>query len=129
MRTERLVTSMRELHIDPDGVDWPRVDCSASLLHQRFRYEYSRPITALRHRLVITPPPWHADQRLLERRIRISPGTGVIRSNFVDEFGNTVIDVRARSVEESITFEAWFVVERLGPERPYRETVSAAGQR
>lgn len=116
-------------HVDPGGVDWPRVDCSAYLLHQLFRYDYSRPITNLRHRLVITPPAWHADQRLLDRRIRISPAKGVIRSDVVDEFGNTVVDVRARRVEKSISFEAWFVVERVGPERPYRETVSAAAQR
>ena len=131
---------MRELHIDsavgesditslpqvdPGGVDWPRVDCSTYLLHQRFRYDYSRPITDLRHRLVIVPPEWHADQRLLRQRIGVRPASGVIRSDRLDEFGNTVVEVRARAVERSITFEAWFVIERQGPERPYCETARA----
>ena len=132
--------SMRELHIastvgesditslpqlDPGGVDWPRVDCSAYLLHQRFRYDYSRPITHLRHRLMMIPPAGHADQRLLHQHLRIRPAAGVIRSSHIDEFANTVVDVRVRAIEKSITFEAWFVIERQGPERPYGVTASA----
>jgi transglutaminase-like putative cysteine protease len=114
--------------VDPRGVDWPRVGRTAYLLHQRFQYDYSRPITNLRHRLVITPPARHAGQRLLLRRIRISPADGVIRCDSVDRFGNTVVDVRARRVQSSIAFEAWFVVERQGPEGPYRESVTAGDQ-
>ncbi|HEV7679899.1 MAG TPA: transglutaminase family protein [Candidatus Dormibacteraeota bacterium] len=102
------------------------MDRTAYLVHQRFRYEYSRPITDLRHRLVITPPAQHADQRLLRRRIRITPATGVLRSDSVDEFGNTVIDVRARRVEKSISFEAWFVVSRQGPQRAQWESLPSA---
>jgi transglutaminase-like putative cysteine protease len=113
-------------HLDPGGVDWPRVGSTAYLLHQRFRYEYSRPITDLRHRLVITPPASHADQRLLRRRIRISPAVGVIRADSIDDFGNTVVDVCARRVEKAISFEAWFVVSRQGPQMAHRETLSPA---
>jgi transglutaminase-like putative cysteine protease len=119
------------IQVDPGVVDWHRVDRTSYMLHQRFRYDYSRPITDLRHRLVITPPAQHADQRLVRRRMRITPGLGAIRSESADEFGNTVISVRARRVETSITFEAWFVVSRqaLGPEEPYSETLSAPQRR
>jgi transglutaminase-like putative cysteine protease len=114
------VTSLH--HVDPTGVDWPRVGRTAYLLHQRFAYEYSRPITHLR--LVVTPPASHGDQRLHLRRIRVSPADGVARCESVDEFGNAVVDIRAQRVQKSITFETWCVVERQGCGGPFRESAT-----
>jgi transglutaminase-like putative cysteine protease len=115
--------------VDPGHVDWTRVGRTAYLLHQRFQYDYAEPITDLRHRLVITPPARHADQRRLVRRLRVTPSLGAIRSESVDTFGNAVVDVRVRRVETTIAFEAWFIVERQGPDGVHRESLAALGGR
>lgn len=105
--------------LDPAAVDWPRVQRTAYLIHQRLRYDYNGPIAQLLHRLVIVPPLQHGDQRLLLRRIEVAPGHGVSRSDSIDELGNNVMEFSAPRVDSSITFEAWLAVERQTHESPH----------
>lgn len=112
--------------LDPVRVDWQRVHRTAYLVHQRLHYEYDGPIRNLRHRLVIVPPARHGDQRLLQRRIEVTPAEGVERVDTTDEFGNTVMEFSASRVDAAITFEAWLVVERQMEESPHIVPISAA---
>lgn len=87
------------------------------LLRQTFRYDYSAPITDLRHRLVVVPPEVHGDQVLARHSVDVT-GAAVDRRAARDRFGNHVIHVRAPMVEEMIAFEATVEVERAASGAP-----------
>ena len=58
-------------------LDYRGLDLSAArhvryVLEQTFRYEYDTPVTSLRQRLVIVPPPHHCNQHLRAHRLEIS---------------------------------------------------------
>ena len=53
--------------IDDDAIDWQNVQQTTVLIQQTFSYEYPGPIAALRHRLIVVPPDYHDNQRLLTR--------------------------------------------------------------
>jgi hypothetical protein len=36
--------------LDVKGIDWERVQRTAYLIHQRFRYDYTGPVRDLKHR-------------------------------------------------------------------------------
>ena len=83
------------------------------LLEQRFRYEYTAPITSLRHRLIVVPPSVHGDQVLVRHRVDVA-GAAVETRTRRDRFGNAVLHVRAPEVRETIAFDATVEVERGG---------------
>ena len=97
--------------IDDDEIDWPNVRQTTVLIQQSFSYEYPGPITALRHRLMVVPPDYHDDQRLLTHKIRVS-GCDVDTERSYDTFGNVVLDLSLEHVEREVTFTTWAVVER-----------------
>ena len=97
--------------IDDDEIDWPNVRQTTVLIQQSFSYEYPGPITALRHRLMVVPPDYHDDQRLLTHKIRVS-GCDVDTERSYDTFGNVVLDLSLEHVEREATFTTWAVVER-----------------
>jgi len=73
-------------------------------LDQRIHYEYDRPVSDLRQRLVIVPPEVHGTQQRLDWAIRVD---GVERSHRrarQDAFGNTVVELSIPRVHESVTF-------------------------
>ena len=58
--------------IDDDEIDWQNVARTTVLIHQTFRYEYPSPIASLRQRLIVVPPDYHDDQRLLTHKLRVT---------------------------------------------------------
>lgn len=103
---------------DYQAVDWPRVQRSAYIIHQHLRYEYPGPIQELQQRLMILPPLRHGDQHLIDHRLTVTNPT-VDTTYSTDVFGNTEITVCVPSVEQSIDFEAWILVERRANAGPY----------
>ena len=97
--------------IDDDEIDWQNVARSTVLIHQSFRYEYLGPITSLRQRLIVVPPDYHDDQRLVTHKLRVS-GCDVDTERSYDTFGNVVLDLTLQRVEREVEFTTWIVVER-----------------
>ena len=97
--------------IDDDEIDWANVRQTTVLVEQSFDYRYPGPITNLHHRLMVVPPDWHSDQRLLTHKLRVSGGDVDIERSF-DTFGNVVLDLSLEHVEDDVTFTSWAVVER-----------------
>jgi transglutaminase-like putative cysteine protease len=97
--------------IDDDEIDWQNVQQITVLIQQTFSYEYPGPIAALRHRLMVVPPDYHDNQRLLTHKIRVS-GCDVDTERSYDTFGNVVLDLSLEHVEREVEFTTWAVVER-----------------
>lgn len=97
--------------LDHQGVDWKRVERSAYLIHQHFRYNYPGPVSDLRQRLLIIPPATYGDQHYIVHRLDVSTEP-VETTSYDDEFGNRVLELFIPHVEASIDFEAWIVLER-----------------
>ena len=97
--------------IDDDEIDWQNVRQITVLIQQTFSYEYPGPIAGLRHRLMVVPPDYHDDQRLLTQKIRVS-GCDVDTERSYDTFGNVVLDLSLEHVEREVEFTTWAVVER-----------------
>jgi transglutaminase-like putative cysteine protease len=74
------------------------------VLDQRIRYRYSAPVTNLRQRLRVVPPPAHGPQ--LRRRWRLTvDGVQSSRTRtFLDRFGNVTVDVNVPRVDEAVEF-------------------------
>src|SRR5437868_7059946 len=79
--------------LDPESVDWPRVERTAYLVHQHLRYEYPGPIQDLEQRLMILPVSQYGDQRRVMHRFEVA-GPRCDQSEHFDEFGNIVICAR-----------------------------------
>ncbi len=104
--------------LDTRGIDWEQVQRTAYLIHQHFRYDYPGPIRDLKQRLLIVPPDIYGDQKRIAYHLDIS--TNVAETSIeVDEFANQVINLHILSIELSIDFEAWIVVERFADQGPY----------
>jgi transglutaminase-like putative cysteine protease len=91
-------------------------------LEQSFRYEYDAPVTSLRQRLVIVPPPRHGNQYLRAHRLEVA-GAAARRRVGRDSAGNVVARLRADLVPQVIEFRLAAVLERVRDEGP---TVLAA---
>ncbi|HVB21290.1 MAG TPA: transglutaminase family protein [Ktedonobacteraceae bacterium] len=98
--------------LDVEEIDWQRVQRTAYLIHQHFRYEYPGPVRELQQRLLIVPPAVYGDQKYLVHRLDVSAEVAET-VNEVDEFGNVVIKLSNPSIDYSVDFEAWIVVERF----------------
>jgi transglutaminase-like putative cysteine protease len=97
--------------IDDDEIDWQNVARNTVLIHQTFRYEYPGPIASLRQRLMVVPPDYHDDQRLVTHKLRVS-GSNVDTERSYDTFGNVVLDLTLQRVDSDVEFTSWIVVER-----------------
>ena len=97
--------------IDDDEIDWQNVARTTVLIHQTYRYEYPGPIAALRQRLMVVPPDYHDDQRLVTHKLRAT-GSNVDTERSYDTFGNVVLDLTLQCVERDVEFTSWIVVER-----------------
>ncbi len=60
---------------------------------------------------MVVPPDYHADQRLLTHKLRVS-GCDVDTERSYDTFGNVVLDLSLEHVEREVEFTTWAVVER-----------------
>jgi transglutaminase-like putative cysteine protease len=109
--------------LDHAGVEWNRVQRTSYLVHQHYQYDYPGPIRSLDHRLVITPPEVYGDQRRVVHLVDVK-GADASMVEEVDEYGNTVLRFRAARVQKSISFEAWFVLERSAREGPPQVSAS-----
>jgi transglutaminase-like putative cysteine protease len=97
--------------IDDDEIDWPNVQRTTVLIQQTFGYAYPAAITSLRQRLMVVPPDYHDDQRLVTYKTRVS-GCNVDTERSHDTFGNVVLDFSVEEVEQHVEFGTWVVVER-----------------
>jgi transglutaminase-like putative cysteine protease len=97
--------------IDHRDIDLNGVERVTYLLEQTFRYDYPQPVERLRHRLVVVPPAWHGNQRLVAHRVDID-GAVARREVRRDARGNTVVRLRADRVEHSVQFRVAALVER-----------------
>jgi transglutaminase-like putative cysteine protease len=97
--------------IDDDEIDWQNVARNTVLIHQTFRYDYPGSIASLRQRLMVVPPDYHDDQRLVTHKLRVS-GCDVDTERSYDTFGNVVLDLTLQRVEREVEFTSWIVVER-----------------
>ena len=97
--------------IDDDEIDWQNVARSTVLIHQTYRYEYPGQIASLRQRLMVVPPDYHDDQRLVTHKLRAT-GCDVDTERSYDTFGNVVLDLTLQCVEREVEFTSWIVVER-----------------
>jgi transglutaminase-like putative cysteine protease len=100
--------------VDNDEIDWPSVRHATVLIQQIFRYEYSAPITELRQRLMVVPPDYHGQQRLVTHKLRVS-GSNLDSERSYDSFGNVVLDLSLDGVESEVEFTTWAVIERDVP--------------
>ncbi len=104
--------------LDTQGIDWGRVQRTAYLIHQYFRYDYPGPVRDLKQRLLIVPPDVYGDQKCIVHRLEVSADNVEINSE-VDAYANRVINLYISSVERSVDFEAWIVVERFADHGPH----------
>jgi transglutaminase-like putative cysteine protease len=82
-------------------------------VRQRYRYTYTQPVSDVRQRLVMVPPAWHGDQRVVSYNVDVRGArTGCEMSWESDRFGNRVCTVYAGQVEQALDFVATFRVER-----------------
>lgn len=110
--------------LDHEGIDWQRVQRSAYLIHQHFRYTYPGPVANLKQRLLIIPPETYGDQHYIVHRLDVSAEVTETRDER-DEFGNRVLELHIPHVERFIDFEAWIVVERTIEHGPLTLPLSA----
>lgn len=104
--------------LDEAAIDWNSVVDATYLVEQQFRYDYPRPISDLRHRLVIVPRERHGNQRRLAHRLAVSPDAPARARK--DKFGNPVVTISASVVRRSIAFELHTIVRRSAAGRSHR---------
>src|SRR5438105_15857038 len=104
--------------LDHQEIDWMRVQRTAYLIHQHFRYDYPGPVRDLKQRLLIVPPDTYGDQQYIVNRLVVSSQTAETSSH-IDEFENHVISLYIPYIEQAIDFEAWIVVERFADHGPH----------
>jgi transglutaminase-like putative cysteine protease len=98
--------------LDHTTLDLDNAERVTYLLDQRLHYTYDAPITALRQRLVVVPPPRHGNQHRRAHRVEVA-GTKVRRSWRRDSHGNTIVRLHAERVEQAVEFRAAVLVERV----------------
>jgi transglutaminase-like putative cysteine protease len=99
----------------PNGCDGDTLrgaDRATYVLHQTIAYEYARPVSDLRQRLMVVPRQRHGDQQLVAHRFDArASGTKRVRRR-VDRFGNAVVHVSVPVVEQTIEFSTKAVLVR-----------------
>jgi transglutaminase-like putative cysteine protease len=95
-----------------DGDALRMADRATYVLQQTIAYEYARPVSDLRQRLMVVPRQRHADQQLVAHRFDArAPGSKRVRRR-VDRFGNAVVHVSVPAVERTIEFNTRAVLVR-----------------
>jgi transglutaminase-like putative cysteine protease len=85
------------------------------VVQQEFRYDYPGPIRDLHHRLIVTPPLVHGDQRRISHRLAVAPELRVLWTE--DPFGNAIATVDAALIERKIHLIYEALIERtIGPD-------------
>lgn len=74
------------------------------VLEQRIRYAYSRPVTNVRQRLRIVPPPVHGPQRRRRWHLTVNGVQSSSQQTFLDPFGNVTVDVSVPRVHVAVEF-------------------------
>lgn len=103
--------------LDHTALDLDGAQRVTYVLDQRFRYTYAEPITSLRQRLVVVPPPRHGNQHRRTHQVEVT-GTRARRSWRRDRQGNTVVRLHADRVEHAVEFRAAVLVERIRQDGP-----------
>ncbi len=110
--------------LDHHGLDLTAARRVRYVLEQSFRYEYDAPVSALRQRLVIVPPPRHGCQYLRAHRLEVT-GAKASRRVQRDVDGNVVAVLRAERVAQAIEFRLAAVIERVHDDGPLLLPASA----
>jgi transglutaminase-like putative cysteine protease len=120
MRTSEAEGVLRGQALDWRSVEWPRVRHAVYGVEQRYVYEYTAPVSALRQRLIMVPRETHGDQRLLEHRFSVSGAESPTLSWQEDVLGNRICRMHSPRVESRLLFETRYRVERIsdGTARP-----------
>jgi YD repeat-containing protein len=95
------------------------------VIEQSFRYDYDRPVRALRQRLVIIPPARHGSQYLRGHLLEVT-GARARRRLRRDAHGNLVAWVRSEHVTRAVEFRLTAVVEWVRGDGPAVLDVRAA---
>ena len=83
-------------------------------LEQEVRYAYPAPIEHLQQRMIVVPPASHGSQRRDDWSFAVAGVPSPVQRTRTDPFGNTVIDVEADHVEQSISFATRVTVSLSG---------------
>jgi transglutaminase-like putative cysteine protease len=110
--------------LDHTTLDLDSAERVSYVLDQRFRYTYAEPITSLRQRLVVVPPPRHGNQHRRTHQVEVT-GTPARRVWRRDRQGNTVVRLHAERVEQTVEFRAAVLVERIRRDGPTLLSVEA----
>ncbi|CAN5535339.1 transglutaminase family protein [soil metagenome] len=97
--------------IDYRSIEWPRVQRTRCLIHQRFHYDYPGPVRELRHRLVVVPTDQHGYQRLCDYQLNVSV-PALSQQCELDNFGNRIFQFHIAQVEANLDFEVWTALEQ-----------------
>jgi len=92
-------------------------------VQQHFGYRYAAPISNLRQRLVVVPPPVHGNQRVLSHRLDVSLPRAHKRIR-ADRFGNVIVEIAIPEVEEAVDFDVSLIVERPTGQEPHLEAAT-----
>ncbi|MEY2424297.1 MAG: hypothetical protein QOI95_4364 [Acidimicrobiaceae bacterium] len=76
-------------------------DCS---VEQNIRYDYSKPVTNLRQRLVVVPPPRHGRQQRTEWSLDVEGAHAKVVRTRRDSFGNVHIEIVVPAVQSWLEF-------------------------
>ena len=116
MRTSEGAGVPRGQEQDWRSVEWPRAQRAIYRVHQRYAYDYTAPVSALRQRLMMVPRDRHGDQSLLDHELTASGADAPELIWNHDAFGNRVCQMHAGRVESHLVFETSYRVERLSDE-------------
>jgi transglutaminase-like putative cysteine protease len=112
MRTSEGEGVPRGQELDWRSVEWPRARRAVYEVHQRYAYDYTAPVSALRQRLIMVPRERHGDQRLLAHQFSVGGAESPTLSWQEDVFGNRVCRMRSSKVESQLAFETRYRIER-----------------
>src|SRR5215213_5051842 len=120
MRTSDGEGVPRGQDLDWRSVDWPRARRAVYEVHQRYAYTYTAPVASIRQRLIMVPRDTHGDQHLLEHHLTVGGAQSPVLTWQEDVFWNRVGRLRAQRVEQELSFDARYRIERSagGTDRP-----------
>ena len=74
-------------------------------VEQTIRYEYSKPVSNLRQRLMVVPPPRHGRQQRVDWRLDVHGASAKIVRVGRDRFGNVRLEVSVPAVQSWVEFD------------------------
>ncbi|HEY5359246.1 MAG TPA: transglutaminase family protein [Streptosporangiaceae bacterium] len=103
--------------LDHRGLDLEAASRVTYVLQQSFRYDYERPVQALRQRLVIVPRSRHGNQYRRAHNLEVD-GAQAERRVRRDSRGNVVTALLAEHVASSVEFRLAAILERIRDHGP-----------